>query len=221
MEKIFVFLGTRDTETREQFIARYLSTHKEKIVSSKAEKYLANVCEQPDEALVKAGWGVFNIDDCKIEAFDEIWIENADELTALYADENIIYMYKTQENVVRYCETDFPHGEADFWLKRVTLIKRVPTMAQQDFFNYWQTVHGPMAAEHIIGAGIYVQNNVIEVPVGKEGDWDGVTEILYWNLEAFKYGHFSHSDSRTILKKDCDIFIGGGLTLLVREYVQK
>ena len=68
---------------------------------------------------------------------------------------------------------------------------------------------------------IYVQNNVVEVPVGRKVEWDGVTEILYWDVNAFKYGHFSQPDSRQVLGADCKQFIGPGMTLLFKEYIMK
>lgn len=221
MEKVFVFLGCKENETPEVFRARYFTTHKERILNAGVVKYLANTCEVPNEELVNAGWGVYSADNNVFEAFDEVWTEDVDQLLAQYGDENVICVYRTEEHIVRTCNVDTPAGEPNFWIKRVTLIRRKEGMTKEDFFKYWQGVHGPIAAEHIIGAGIYVQNNVIEVPVGREVEWDGVTEIQYWDVNAFKYGHFSRDDSRVVLKQDCDEFIGPGMTLLFREYVQK
>ena len=221
MEKVFAFLNKKDDETLEQFRARYLGAHKDKVLAFGVEKYSANVCTQPSEELVQAGWGVYPSDQNVFEAFDEVWTDDVDGLIQLYADENLICVYRVEENVVRSCVVDTPEGEPNFWLKRITLIRRREGMSQQDFFQYWQNVHGPLAAQHLIGAGIYVQNNVVEVPVGREVEWDGVTEILYWDVNAFKYGHFSQPDSRQVLGADCKQFIGPGMTLLFREYIMK
>lgn len=221
MEKVFAFLNKKDNETLDQFHARYLGSHKDKVLAFGVEKYSANVCTQPSDELVKAGWGVYPSDQNVFEAFDEVWTNDVDGLIKLYDDESLICIYRVEENVVRSCVVDTPEGEPNFWLKRITLIRRREGMSQQDFFKYWQTVHGPLAAKHLIGAGIYVQNNVVEVPVGREVEWDGVTEILYWDVNAFKYGHFSQPDSRQVLGADCKEFIGPGMTLLFKEYIMK
>lgn len=160
MEIILSFLNKKDNETLDQFRARYLGAHKDKVLSFGVEKYSANVCTQPSDELVKAGWGVYPSDQNVFEAFDEVWTDDVDRLIKLYDDENLICVYRVEENVV-------------------------------------------------------------EVPVGRKVEWDGVTEILYWDVNAFKYGHFSQPDSRQVLGTDCKEFIGPGMTLLFKEHIMK
>lgn len=221
MEKVFVFLGKKDGDTYESFRARYLGEHKEKILAAGVSRYYANTCESPSEELLKAGWGVYSADDNVFEAYDVVWTDNVEKLLAQYDDENMICAYRAEEYSVKKCMVDTPAGESNFWIKRVTIIKRRDGMTMDEFVEYWQNTHGPKAKEHLIGLGIYYQNYVREVLVGRDFEWDGVTELYYWDENAFKYGHFSQPDSRQVLSEDNANFVSKGMTLLFKEYVQK
>lgn len=220
MSKVFVFLGCKQGETTDEFVARYMSDHKEKILSAGVTRYLANVVEEPSEELLNAGWGVFALDGNEIVAFDEVVTDDVDRLMAQYEGEKLIHVYRTDEFVIRPCVVDTPKGEQTIWLKRVTLIRRKEGITREECHKHWQGVHGPLGLIHLTGAGLYVQNNIVETLVG-EDYWDGVTELQYWNVNAFKYGHFSRGqESKDVMLDDCKKFLGPGLTLLVREYVQ-
>lgn len=221
MEKVFVFLGKKADDTYESFRARYLGEHKEMVLAAGVSKYLASTCESPSEALLEAGWGVFSADDNKFEAYDTVWTDDVDKLLAQYSDENVLCAYRAEENVVINCSVDTPEGESNFWIKRVVPIHRKDGMTMDEFVAYWKNVHGPKAKEHLTGLGLYCQNYIRDVLVGKDDEWNGITELYYWCENAFKYGHFSQPDSRKILGEDNANFVSRGMTLLFKEYVQK
>lgn len=224
MEKVFVLLGCPENEKLEEFRARYLDAHKDTVLAADVERYIANLIEEPGAELQEAGWGFLGKDTSGIEAIDEVWTNDVDKLIGQYKSEKIIAVYRTEEHVLRPVNMEaWPLGEKTFWIKRITLMTGRDDLTLEEFFHYWQNNHGPLACKHHIGAGIYIQNNVMETPVKQEGlvDWTAVVELQYWNVEAFKYGHFSRKESSAEIKADIPKFIGKAATFLASEYIQK
>jgi uncharacterized protein (TIGR02118 family) len=69
-------------------------------------------------------------------------------------------------------------------IKLVYCITKKPGMTDEQFFHYWQRVHGPIGAR-IPGVRRLVQSHRISVPGDARGaDYDGMAELWFDNLEA-------------------------------------
>jgi len=101
------------------------------------------------------------------------------------------------------------------------LLKCLEGQRPQDFFNYWEHIHGELALKVHIGAGVYTQNHFIETIKPAPTDWNGSMSLNYWNIDAFQYGHFSQPDSAQLIKKDGSNFLGVFLAMLANEYPMK
>ena len=69
-------------------------------------------------------------------------------------------------------------------IKLVYCITKKPGMTDEEFFHYWQHVHGPIGAR-IPGVRRLVQSHRIHVPGdARAADFDGVAELWFDDLEA-------------------------------------
>jgi uncharacterized protein (TIGR02118 family) len=69
-------------------------------------------------------------------------------------------------------------------IKLVYCINRKPGMTDEQFFHYWEHVHGPVGAR-IPGVRRLVQSHRIRVPGdAREADFDGMVELWFDDVEA-------------------------------------
>lgn len=222
MYKITVMVGPREGQTKDEFVKYYLGEHAETVLShDEVKHYICNVCEEPSQELLDAGWGWAGGTEKKYWAIDQIWSETENVLGFLPEGSNVIGAFVSDELVMRPCEYAWEPGKKSHWLKRITFMTRPADMRKQDFFEHWEYVHGPKAITHHIGAGIYVQDRVVDTLVADVEPWDAIVTLAYWNKEAFQYGHFSRPDSAQIIKEDCACFIDILDANLVSEYVMR
>jgi uncharacterized protein (TIGR02118 family) len=70
-------------------------------------------------------------------------------------------------------------------IKVIVVVKRKPGISREEFYKYWENVHGPLVAKHIPGLRKYIQNHFIEVP-GQEYEGDGIIETWYDDIAAWR-----------------------------------
>jgi uncharacterized protein (TIGR02118 family) len=69
-------------------------------------------------------------------------------------------------------------------IKLVYCITKKPGMTDEEFFRYWEHVHGPIGAR-IPGVRRFVQSHRVHVPGDSRGaDYDGMAELWFDDLEA-------------------------------------
>ena len=69
-------------------------------------------------------------------------------------------------------------------IKLVYCITKKPGMSDEEFFHYWEKVHGPIGAR-IPGLRKLVQSHRISVPGdSREHDYDGLTELWFDDVES-------------------------------------
>ncbi len=69
-------------------------------------------------------------------------------------------------------------------IKLVYCIMKKPGMTDEEFFHYWENVHGPIGAR-IPGLRRLVQSHRVHVPGDARGaDFDGMAELWFDDLEA-------------------------------------
>lgn len=68
-------------------------------------------------------------------------------------------------------------------IKLVYCITKKATLTDEEFFNYWKNVHGPIGSR-IPRLRKLVQSHRLAVPgAGLRADYDGVAELWFDNLE--------------------------------------
>jgi uncharacterized protein (TIGR02118 family) len=69
-------------------------------------------------------------------------------------------------------------------IKLVYCITKKPGLTDDEFFHYWENVHGPIGAR-IPGLRRLIQSHRVIVPGdGRSHDYDGMAELWFDNLEA-------------------------------------
>jgi uncharacterized protein (TIGR02118 family) len=69
-------------------------------------------------------------------------------------------------------------------IKLVYCITKKPGMSDEEFFHYWEHVHGPIGAL-IPGVRRIVQSHRVQVPGDPRGaDYDGMAELWFDDKEA-------------------------------------
>jgi len=216
-----VLLGATKGQSSEEFKSAYLASHAKNIVANNnAKEYVANIISEPTQEMIDAGWGWGGADDSGILAIDEIWTDDIDVLS-LYKDMNIIGAYECNQVTLRPCYPKWPLGEKSHWVKRMGLLKCFDEQRPEDFFAYWEHIHGPKALFHHIGAGIYIQNHFVKLIKPAPTEWNGSMSLCYWNVDAFQYGHFSRPDSIDVIKEDGSHFLDIFKALYAEEYIMK
>ena len=70
-------------------------------------------------------------------------------------------------------------------IKSIVVARRKAGLSREDFNNYWEKTHGPLAAQMIPGVRRYVQNHLVDIP-GMEYEGDGVVEMWYDDVETWQ-----------------------------------
>lgn len=217
-----VLLGGNTGQGSGNFQSSYLNSHAKNVAGNAIVKeYIANVITKPTQELINAGWGWGGDDNTGILAIDEVWTDGMIDVPSLYKDMNVIGAYESKQIILRPCSPNWPIGEKSRWIKRMGLLKYFDEQRPEDFFAYWEHIHGPKALLHHIGAVIYAQNHFIETIKPAPIKWNGSVSLCYWNLDAFQYGHFSRPDSMEVIKEDGSHFMDVFQALYAEEYVIK
>ena len=220
--KAMILLGALPGQTTDSFREAYIAKHAENLVKKEECIHLtANLISEPTEEMIEAGWGWGGKDDTGILAIDEIWTD-AENVLDLYADCNVIGAYECHEVYLRNCVASWPLGSRSNWVKRMGLLKCFDDQRPEDFFQYWEHIHGETKAlKHHIGAGKYSQNHFLRILKAAPDVWNGSMSLNYWNVDAFRFGHFSQPDSRAVIAEDGTHFMDRFLALYAEEYIMK
>jgi len=108
-------------------------------------------------------------------------------------------------------------------IKSIVVARRKPGLSREEYNNYWEKVHGPLAARNIPGLRRYVQNHLVDIP-GMEYDGDGVVEMWYDNVDAYlKSMKYLQSAAGKALMEDGDKFadMSGAKVWIVEEHIIK
>jgi uncharacterized protein (TIGR02118 family) len=69
-------------------------------------------------------------------------------------------------------------------IKLVYCITKKPGLTDEEFFRYWENVHGPLGAR-IPGLRKLVQSRCLTIPSDRyASDYDGMAELWFDNVEA-------------------------------------
>lgn len=161
----------------------------------------------------------------------EIWVDNEETAVSVfrskeymegaYLDEpNFVDVksavrLRTEDHILRPGE---PMAKDTHLIKRISLIKRKPGMDREEFFRYWQEVHGPFALK-LPGLLRYVQCHAVPSMYAK-GDppFDGAAQVWFSDLAAMERA-FTSKEYLEEARPDGAKFIApdGVVSLLVDE----
>ncbi len=106
-------------------------------------------------------------------------------------------------------------------IKIITMLKRKSDLTPDDFSQYWHEKHGPLALKVIPEAvrsviRKYVQNHPIKLGEGEGSLYDGVAEICFDDLKAFrKWTDWYFSDDGKVLRDDEENFMDKSKRIIV------
>lgn len=85
-------------------------------------------------------------------------------------------------------------------------VKRLPSIAEEEFHRYWRDEHGPLvrSVQNDIGLVRYVQSHTINTPINDvmrasrnaQPAFDGVAELWWESLESFIAGSSSEAGQK-------------------------
>lgn len=220
--KSIVLLGQEPGLSDEEFQQHHLREFAPRVAAEpEVLQYFANLVKEPTEEMLAAGWGWGGADDTGVVAIDEIWSDQPVDIPAIYGGRNVIGSYVVDEVILRTAPFDWPVGEKSPWVKRIGLLKCFQDQRVEDFHAYWRKNHAEIALTHHIGAGMYKQNHIVDTIQEAPVDWNGIVMLSYWNVEAFRLGHFSRPDSLEVVKKDGAHFMEVFRAFYAEEYILK
>ena len=129
----------------------------------------------------------------------EIWVDDEQAATTVFQSKE--YMegaYLDEPNFVdiksalrlrtedHMMLTGAPISKSERLVKRMSFVKRKPGMNPQEFFRYWQDVHGPIACK-LPGLRRYLQcHNLTSMYEKEEPRFDGVAQVWFPDAAALE-----------------------------------
>ncbi len=109
-------------------------------------------------------------------------------------------------------------------IKSVAVAFRRKDMTHEEFISYWHNQHAKLVKKTWPGLRKYVQNEII-VPPGQKREADGIVEMWYDDMDAYKKAMaWVMSDAGKPIRDDgdkfCEIRPGGGLWLVEENVVK-
>ncbi len=93
-------------------------------------------------------------------------------------------------------------------VKVITTLKRKKGMPVEEFSQYWEKNHGPLIKKTLPGVKKYIQNHPMKLPGGGEPKIDGVVEIWFEDMDAWrKAAEFFEGEGGKIIIGDEEKFI--------------
>jgi uncharacterized protein (TIGR02118 family) len=161
---------------------------------SRHDLYDGAPAEHPDD--VHGVWMVWLQDDVDpLEAAR--MIVKARSITAYLVDEHVQWDY----------ERDWPAGDPTPGVKRISFIRRLPTLTRAEFATHWTDVHAPLARVHHPAIWRYVQNVVVEAITPDAPDVDGIAELHFRTYDDLVNRMYDSDDGRDAVQADVRRFI--------------
>jgi uncharacterized protein (TIGR02118 family) len=109
-------------------------------------------------------------------------------------------------------------------IKTIAVAFRKSGMTHEEFIEYWHTTHAALVKKTWPGLRKYVQNEVI-VPPGQKREADGIVEMWYDDMAAYKKAmEWVMTDAGKPIRDDgdnfCEIRAGGGFWVVEENTVK-
>lgn len=222
MQKFFVFLRKPAEVDMGNFSKHYLEEHAQNVLRNhKVTHYAANIVEEVPKPLLETGLK----ENCPgIDSVDELWFEDEPEeiFLDIYRDSDSVFAaFQIDDVIIKERNPSWPLGTCSPMMKCLFAVNRNATLSREQFVDYWRKNHAPLALKHHTGMSYYVQNLITKALTENSPKWDGISELCYWNNDAFVYGHFGTPNARSAIPEDTSKFVARELakTLLLSEYI--
>jgi hypothetical protein len=127
------------------------------------------------------------------ESFLEAWREHCD-----------VGLYRTaSRHVLRHVHT-WPLGDVSPGVTMLFNIHRRPGMSADDFHQWWERSHAPIALQHHVGMWDYTQVSVVETIHGEH--WDGFAVTQWPTLDDLMHRFSSGPEGTEALRHDAAQF---------------
>ena len=97
----------------------------------------------------------------------------------------------------------------------ITLLRKKPTLTDEEFAKYWLEMHAPLA-KTIPDLRRYVVN-VVKRPPNKEPDFNGAVELWFDDVASMKKAFSSPAGVATM--KDTEKFTASVITMYIDEHI--
>jgi len=116
------------------------------------------------------------------------------------------------------------HEKRRFMIKTVAVAFKGPGMTHEEFIKYWHNEHAALVKKVWPGLRKYVQNEII-VPPGQKREADGIVEMFYDDMAAYKQAmEWVMSDAGKPIRDDgdkfCEMRPGGGFWIVEENIVK-
>jgi uncharacterized protein (TIGR02118 family) len=98
--------------------------------------------------------------------------------------------------------------------KMMILLKKKPTLTDEEFAKYWLETHAPLASK-MPGLRKYVVN-VVRRPPNREPDYHGVVELWFDDIEVMRKAFTTPEGAAT--QKDTEAFASSVTTMYIDEH---
>ena len=108
-------------------------------------------------------------------------------------------------------------------IKVMILLKKKPGFTDDEFIEYWNKKHGPLAVKMLPGVRKYIQNHLIKMP-GVKYEADGIAELWFDDMDAFqKFMEWRETDAAKELREDEERYLDRSklVRFIVEEHEMK
>ena len=222
MIKQFTLVTRKPGLTREEFNRHWKEIHGPIFAKAPGlKRYVQNhYVEIPGRDYLADGIVETWFDDMDAQQNLKAWIDSGEAKELM--DDAAKFLDGSKETVWFTEEHEMISG-GSYPIKEIGIVYRKPSMTREEFYRYWENVHGPLAMRTIPGLRKYIQNHLISLP-GVQYDGDGIVETWYDSLKDFQnLDDFYQSADGKALLEDADKFLDGNNknTWLVQEHVIK
>jgi uncharacterized protein (TIGR02118 family) len=128
-------------------------------------------------------------------------------------------LYLVDERVRTDYERDWPDGTVSPGARRISFVRRLPTITREEMAEHWGDVHAPLARVHHPAIWRYVQN-VVEMPLTPDApEVDGIAELHFRSLDDLNDRFYDSPEGQEIIAADVRNFLerGAGWRVVARE----
>jgi uncharacterized protein (TIGR02118 family) len=140
-----------------------------------------------------------------VGAIAMVWTEGAPDALPLVRD--ALAAYAVDERVQWDYERDWPDGTPSPGVKRLSFVRRVPTIDHDEFARHWSERHAPLARVHHPGIWRYVQNVVVEPLTDRTPELDGVAELHFRTYDDLQHRMYDSDEGKEIIRADVRRFL--------------
>ncbi len=134
-----------------------------------------------------------------------------------------LHVYRVGSRRLRNYPRDWADGTRTPGVCMISPAYRAAHRGARDFDAHWRRRHAPLALEHHIGMWDYRQNPILEVCTSGSPAFDGIAQMGFPSVEAFRSGLFDSPEGMKIIMEDTRRFLdlGRSESAMMGEYVLK